>query len=177
MRTEAINRVKLVFTLFDVDNSGFLESDDFELMATHVNQAVPGADPAAKAAMHAAFRRYWTTLVSELDANRDGRVSFDEYTATVLNPERFSGAINEFAETLATLGDQDGDGFVPRPVFVALMLAIGFQLPNIHALFEAFGPDESDRITKAVWVLGIREYYGPDKAGIPGDQLVGNVAV
>jgi Ca2+-binding EF-hand superfamily protein len=113
-------------------------------------------------------------LVTELDSNRDGTVTFDEYAACVLSPERFNETISEFAESLAALGDPDGDGLIERPVFVALMTAIGFKPANIHALFDAFEPTDSDRVTVAVWVTGIKEYYGPDKAGIPGDHLVGN---
>lgn len=177
MRTEAINRVKLVFNLFDVDGSGFLEADDFDLMSQRVVQAVPGADGLARNAMLAAFQKYWTTLVTELDANHDGRISFDEYTACVLAPERFDAAIAQFAESLAALGDPDGDGLVERPVFVALMTAIGFDLPNIHALFDVFGPTDSDRITVPIWVAAIKEFYHPEKAGIAGDHLVAIPAV
>ncbi|MER8068229.1 EF-hand domain-containing protein [Streptomyces sp. NPDC094034] len=177
MRTEALNRVELVFTLFDVNGNGYLEADDFELMATHVVQAVPSADDAAKSAMVAAFRTYWTTVVGELDADRDGKVGLDEYVACVLSPERFNEAIDEFAETLSALGDLEGDGLVRRPTFVALMTAIGFRLPNIHSLFDAFGPTDADRIARATWADAIREYYDPTKAGIPGDHLVGDPAL
>lgn len=171
MRPEALNRVKLVFTLFDVNGNGHLDAEDFELMAEHVNQAVPDVDEAAKGAMLAAFRKYWTTL----DADHDGRVGFDEYATRVLSPEFFDETITEFAESLSALGDVDGEGLVPRPVFVALMTAIGFRLDNVHALFDAFGPTDSDRISRATWATGIKEYYGPDKAGIPGDRLVDNL--
>ncbi|MEW2544170.1 EF-hand domain-containing protein [Streptomyces sp. NPDC047002] len=176
MRKEAIDRVRLVFELFDVDGNGYLEPNDFDLMADRVVQAVPDAEEDAKAAMVAAFGTYWSALERELDANGDGRISFEEYTACVLAPERFDEALDDFATSLADLGDLAGDGFVTRPVFVALMTAIGFQLPNIHALFEEFGPTDDDRVPAATWAAGIRDYYAPDKAGIPGDRLVGGVA-
>jgi len=66
------------------------------------------------------------------------------------------------------------DGLIERPLFVALMTAIGFELANINALFDAFEPTDSDRITVEAWDTGIKEYYRPDKAGIPGDYLVGD---
>jgi Ca2+-binding EF-hand superfamily protein len=175
MRPEALNRIKLVFTLFDANRNGYIEADDFELMAQRVNEAAPDADDAARSAMLAAFRKYWTTLVTELDANRDGRVSFEEYATIVLAPERFDETIGDFAESLAALGDPDGDGLIERPLFVALMTAIGFELANIHALFDAFEPTEADRITVATWVEGIKDYYSPEKAGVPGDELVAGI--
>ena len=172
MRAEALDRVRLIFTLFDVDGSGDLRANDFELMASNVLEAVPDADDAAKNAMRSAFDKYWATLATDLDANDDGRISFDEYTACVLSPERFDETISEFAESLAALGDPDGDGLIERTVFVALMTAIGFELANIHALFDAFEPTDSDRIPVPVWVAGIKEYYHPEMTGIPGDHLV-----
>src|SRR6202035_1283865 len=116
MRAEALDRVRLIFTLFDVDGSGDLRANDFELMGRHVVEAVPDADDAAKNAMLSAFGKYWTTLVAELDANHDGRISFDEYSACVLSPDRFDETISDFAESLAALGDPDGDGLIERPV-------------------------------------------------------------
>lgn len=173
MRDEAVGRVRLIFTLLDADGSGYLEAGDFELMADRVVAAAVDSDDAAKAAMTAAFRRYWKTVSAELDANRDGKVSLEEYQACVLSPERFEETIAEFAESLAALGDPDGDGLIERPVFVALMTAIGFERTNIDALFDAFQPNGSDQITVSIWVAGIKDYYGPEKAGIPGDHLVG----
>jgi Ca2+-binding EF-hand superfamily protein len=173
MRTEALDRVGLVFTLLDANGSGYLSREDFQLMSDRVVAAATGSDESAKRAMSAAFTRYWTTLATELDTDQDDRVTFEEYTACVLSPERFDATVAEFAESLAALGDPDGDGLIERPVFAALMTAIGFQRPNIDALFDAFEPDADDRVPVATWVRGIKDYYGPDKAGIAGDHLVG----
>lgn len=172
MRTEATRRIALVFSLLDANGNGVLDADDFSLMGDRVVAAAPHASPQAATRMRAAFGRYWTTLLTELDANGDGVISFEEYHACVLSPERFEATVAEFAESLAALGDPDGDGLIERPAFVALMTAIGFQRPNIDALFDAFAPTPDDRVTVRTWVEGIKDYYAPDKAGIPGDHLV-----
>jgi Ca2+-binding EF-hand superfamily protein len=174
MRAEAIDRVKLRFSLFDVDGNGYLEAPDFDLMAERVVQAVPEAGEAPKEAVRAAFRTYWTALAGELDANHDGRISFDEYVACLDAPGRFDRAVSGYAESVAALADPDGDGFIERPVFVALMTAIGFEPANISSLFDALGPTDDDRLSTAAWVTGIKEYYSLGKAGIPGDRLVGD---
>jgi Ca2+-binding EF-hand superfamily protein len=175
MRPEAVNRIRLVFSLLDANGTGYLESDDFELMASRVAKAALDSDDAAKEDMLVSFRRYWTTLAAELDTTHDGRVSFDEYAACVLSPERFEETIDDFAESLAALGDPNGDGLIERPLFGALMAAIGFERARINALFNAFEPSDSDRIKVATWVAGIKDYYAPDKADIPGAHLVGSV--
>ncbi|MFE5590319.1 EF-hand domain-containing protein [Streptomyces sp. NPDC056549] len=173
---EATDRIGLVFSLFDADGNGAIESDDFDLMGERVAAALPHAGAGAKDRLTAALGRYWETLVRELDADGDGRISPEEFTSVVLDPQRFDLVVDEFAEALAGLGDPDGDGQVTRPDFVALMTAIGFELPNIQALFEALGPVDGDRVGVAVWADAIRDYYRPEKAGIAGDRLVPGAA-
>ncbi|MFF8769316.1 EF-hand domain-containing protein [Kitasatospora sp. NPDC015120] len=174
MRTEATQRIELVFGLFDANGNGVIDIGDFELMSQRVVAAAVDADEAAKDAIRTAFRRYWVTLETELDTNGDGVVTREEFREFVLSPERFGPTIGQFADALAALGDPDGDGLVERPLFIALMTAIGFGHANIDALFDAFGPNADDRIPVATWAEGIRDYYAPDKAGIPGDHLVGD---
>ncbi|MFJ2213153.1 EF-hand domain-containing protein [Streptomyces sp. NPDC101062] len=178
MRTvEATNRVQLVFSLFDADGNGLLEAGDFELMGSRVVAAVPTAGDARKQAMLDAFRRFWTTLVTELDADGDGRISQEEFTACVLNPARFDAASDVFARAMSALGSPEEDGLVARPVFVAVLTAVGFQQANIEALFEALGPADDDRVAVDAWAEAIREYYRPEKAGIAGDHLTAGVAL
>jgi Ca2+-binding EF-hand superfamily protein len=177
MRSEALDRAKLVFTLFDANGNGHLDPDDFELMARNVNAAATRSEEADRSAMTAAFRQYWVTLAGELDADHDGRITFDEFTSCVLSPERFEETIAEFARSLSTLGDPDGDGRVERPDFMALMTAIGFARPNIDKLFDALGPSAADSIPVHTWFEAIKEYYAPDKGGIAADLLVGDAAV
>ncbi|WP_026341403.1 EF-hand domain-containing protein [Actinomadura atramentaria] len=171
MEQAALDRVRLIFTLFDADGSGSLEPEDFDLMADRVAAAAVDSGEADKAAMTSAFRNYWTVLAAELDADGDGRITFEEFSACVLAPERFGDALTGFAEALAALGDPDGDGLVERERFAALMAAIGFEPANVDALFDAFGPVD-DRIEAPVWISGIKDYYRPDKTGIAGDRLV-----
>lgn len=176
MRAEAVDRVGLIFRLFDVDGSGSLEADDFELMAKRVVAAAPESGDAAKDAIVAAFRRYWATLNGELDTDRDNKISYEEYQACVLSPERFEDTISEFARALSRLGDPDGDGRIERPVFTAIMTAIGFAPQNIHSFFDSLEPDGDDRIAVSDWDTTIKEYYQPEDAGTTGNRLVPSLA-
>ena len=169
---QAAKRVEHVFDLFDIDGNGFIEATDVELMTNRVVAAATGSDEAAKDAIRAAFGRYWSTMATELDQNADGRISLDEFRPFVLSPERFGPAVEQFAEALSALGDPDGDGLVERPVFEALMKAIGFVHENLHALFDAFGPTAEDRVEAEVWRAAIVEFYEPDNAETHGNHLV-----
>jgi hypothetical protein len=172
VREEALDRVKLIFHLFDVNRNGYLEPEDFELMSGHVVAAAAASDDTAKHNITQAFRQFWATLEAELDADADGKVSYDEWVMCVLSPERFDDTIAQFADALSALGDPDGDGLIERPIFAALMAAIGFEADRLHDLYDTFGPDDNDRVPVPVWRDTIVEYYRPDRGGIPGDRLV-----
>ena len=86
MNVTAEDRIKIIFSLFDVDRGGYLEERDFSTMATNVVRAARGSGDAATRAMEEAFGHYWRTLERELDANRDGKVSYEEFAACVLSP-------------------------------------------------------------------------------------------
>ncbi|MEU4806201.1 EF-hand domain-containing protein [Actinosynnema sp. NPDC023587] len=173
MRDAAVERVSVVFSLFDADGSGSLTAADFEFMARRVVAVADGSDAAATRAMTAAFRRFWETLAAELDADGDGAVTWAEFRSCVLSPERFDATVAQFADALVELGDPDRDGLIARPRFRALMTAIGFEVANVHALFDAFEPSDEDLVEVDTWRRAIVDFYSPDQAGIPGDLLVG----
>jgi Ca2+-binding EF-hand superfamily protein len=169
---QAVQRVEHVFDLFDTDGNGFIEAADIELMTNRVVAAATGSGQGAKDAIRAAFDRYWTTMAAELDENGDGRISLDEFRGIVLSPGQFGPAVEQFAEALSALGDPDGDGLIERPVFEALMTAIGFGLENLHALFDSFGPTEQDQVEVEVWRVAIVEFYDPDDGDTRGNHLI-----
>lgn len=57
------------------------------------------------------------------------------------------------------------------------MTAIGFEPGNIVTRFDAFALGADDRIQVSSWGEGTKDYYAPDKAGIPGDHLVAGTEV
>lgn len=168
---KAASRVEHVFDLFDTDGNGFIEATDIELMTNRVVAAATGSDQGAKDAIRAAFDRYWTTMATELD-DGDGRITAEEFRPFVLSPERFGPAVDQFAAALSALGDPDGDGLIERPVFEALMKAIGFGHENLHALFDSFEPNAQDQIQVEVWRVAIVEFYEPDNGDTRGNHLI-----
>lgn len=172
MNKQATDRAKLLFSLLDSNKDGTIGPDDFELSSGRVIAAASGSTDAAKKAFVTTWRRHWETLAAECDVNHDNKVSFDEFVACVLSPELFGDTVRGFAETLAALGDPDGDGLIERSVYRELMTAIGFEQSNVDAAFDALEPLASDQIRVSAWVSGIEDYYAPDKAGIAGDRLV-----
>ncbi|MBD0675147.1 EF-hand domain-containing protein [Streptomyces sp. CBMA156] len=172
MRDEAVRRAALIFKLFDANGNGVLDPQDFGLVADRVLVVATDSAQEDRQTFAGSMHQWWDVLAGALDADNDGLISPQEFEAFVLDPERFAPTADLFANALATLGDPDNDGLIERTRFLDLMIAWGFDAPNIHALFDAFEPDAADRITVTAWADGIRDYYTPGLAGIPGDRLV-----
>ncbi|MGW3406355.1 EF-hand domain-containing protein, partial [Streptomyces zhihengii] len=60
MRTEAAERAELVFSLFDANGNGVLDSEDFDLMTGRVLDVAVDSDDGAREALRVSFRRWWT---------------------------------------------------------------------------------------------------------------------
>ncbi|MBC3840630.1 calcium-binding protein [Streptacidiphilus sp. 4-A2] len=168
---EATDRAEHIFSLFDTHGSGSLHAGDFDRMGSRIITAAPEADKAAKERILRSLDLYWQTLEAELDPAMEGRIGLADFVATVLHPERFEAALAELAVALSSLGDRSGDGLVTHRDFHALLAAVGFDEPNIESLFDALEPVDG-RVLVSAWAESIRDYYHPEKAGIPGDHLV-----
>ncbi|MFJ8043221.1 EF-hand domain-containing protein [Kitasatospora sp. NPDC096147] len=172
MGDEAIQRAALVFKVFDVNGNGVLDVQDFDLMTRRVSAVAGDSADEERQALADSLSAYWQVLADALDTDGDGVISPAEFEGFVLDAERFAPTASAFADALATLGDPDGDGLIERPRFLALMTAIGFDPANTDALFDALAQGGADRIPVTTWADAIRDYYAPDKTGIPGDRLV-----
>ncbi|XP_042889299.1 sarcoplasmic calcium-binding protein 1 isoform X2 [Penaeus japonicus] len=115
------NRVKYVVRyMYDIDNNGFLDKNDFECLAVR-NTLIEGrgefsAD--AYANNQKIMRNLWNEIAELADFNKNGEVTVDEFRKAVQNvcvgksfndfPTCFKVVISNFFKTV----DVNGDGMV-----------------------------------------------------------------
>ncbi|GIG68807.1 EF-hand domain-containing protein [Phytomonospora endophytica] len=163
-----LNRLKYRFDLLDANGNGYLQAEDFEVLAERVIAAFGTATPQAQEAVRAGHRRYWEGLLGALDADADQQVSFAEYASGLHSAE----PIGAYADAVAAIADVDGDGFIEKADFVACMRAIGFR-DGIEGVFTDLDTDNDSRVTPREWSAAIREFYLSDAADARGHQLAG----
>ncbi|GLY81686.1 EF-hand domain-containing protein [Actinoallomurus iriomotensis] len=167
-----LDRIKAAFDALDTDSNGYLEADDFDRLGHRIIQALDEAEDSPKAlAMHEGCRRYWEGLVGTLDLNHDGKVSWEEY-AGVHEPAAYEDSVRPYADALTAICDRDDDGFVQHADFVRGLRAVGFPTENIEALFQAFDPNGTGRVSAREWGTAIEEYFLARGAHAVGDTLV-----
>lgn len=115
------NRVKFVVRyMYDIDNNGFLDKNDFECLAVR-NTVIEGKgnwDDAKFKKNQEVMKNLWNEIADLADFNKDGEVTTDEFKKALQNhcvgksyndfPAAFKAFIDGFFRTV----DVDGDGTV-----------------------------------------------------------------
>jgi len=115
------NRVKFVVRyMYDIDNNGFLDKNDFECLAVR-NTVIEGKgnwDEATFKKNQEIMANLWNEIAELADFNKDGEVSTEEFKAAMKKHlqgktfHNFPLAFKEFVSNQYKSVDVDGDGSV-----------------------------------------------------------------
>ncbi|GAA2220248.1 hypothetical protein GCM10009850_122100 [Nonomuraea monospora] len=166
-------RIKAVFDVLNTNSNGYLESIDLETAARRIIRDL-GVDPGSAPARTYldSITGYWTSLVSELDQNNDGRLSFDEF-ARPHTPANYPSAVRPLAESLAQLCDLDQDGFIEHTDFVTAALGIGFPRAAAETFYAELDTSREGRIPTGAF-LTMFENFLLAETRTAGQTLVPN---
>ncbi|XP_037080811.1 sarcoplasmic calcium-binding protein-like isoform X3 [Pollicipes pollicipes] len=115
------NRVKFVVRyMYDIDNNGYLDKNDFECLAvrTTVIESKGDFTPEKYEDNRKVMRNLWNEIADLADFNKDGQVTLDEFKmaiqATCLERqfEDLPAAVQSFVNKLFSAIDFNGDGLI-----------------------------------------------------------------
>ncbi|WP_410622810.1 EF-hand domain-containing protein [Amycolatopsis sp. cmx-8-4] len=168
------------FRHFDADGNGFIEHEDFVQRGAQVAAAFGYAtETAAAQAVTAGFQRVWESLVGNLDADGDGRVSRAEFTGgmTVFAGEdRYQDLFQPAIDALLAMGDADGDGQLSRSEWVRLQVGYGTPETDAEYTFGLLDTDGSGYLSHDEISAATRQYFTGTDADAPGNSLYGPLA-
>ncbi|MFD8997216.1 EF-hand domain-containing protein [Streptomyces abikoensis] len=155
-----------VFAMMDADGDGVISAHDYLSRIDRVVEATghPEDDPLVVTA-RAKGHKAWEVM----DADADGRLTFDEYDAWV-DGDKFDNVCQYALGSLFDLVDADGDGALDRPGFTTLRTALNNPPGNAEAAFDALDTDGDGRITRAAYLAAIRAYVVGEDSPM-GDAL------
>jgi Ca2+-binding EF-hand superfamily protein len=163
-----------MFDLYDVDRDGYIEAVDYarvgEGFATATGSA-PGSADYEK--LRAAYLGFWEQLRQVADADRDGRITREEFVASYETLLAMRETIAGVSHAILQLTDRDGDGKITPAEFEANLRAYG--LPAAAAA-EAFGHLDRDGdgyIDVDELVQNVEEFFYGEDPSAPGNWLVG----
>jgi len=166
-------KLSRAFELLDIDGDGFVEQADLVALGTRLLARFeePPTSPKARH-LAATFDRFWKTLVGELDADHDGRISPEEYQACIdaayIEGPHFEQMFRPGIEAVGLLCDTDGDGRIELAEFRRVHEAFGIEPSETEAAFRQLDTDGDGSLTVTEFVHAASEFYvgnDPDAAG------------
>ncbi|MFE5580493.1 oxygenase MpaB family protein [Kitasatospora sp. NPDC056531] len=163
--------------VLDQTGDGYITVHDLRAMAHSVCWQLE-LDEAAEARVYEAFDGWWEQLRAVMDANGDGRVSREEFTAaTLAGCDRDEAYLEQgllpVLRAVFTAADTDGSGFLEFDEY-----RVVFGGPRVHPAelshgFRQLDTDGDGRITVEEFLGGFTEFFTARADSTSGAQLLG----
>lgn len=160
MDQDLTHRLMTRFQTLDGDGDQYLTGEDFDGEVTRILQAtkVPESAPRARL-LRSAYHAYWWALLDNLDRDKDGKISFDEYAGIVHDMDKFKAFAKARADAVDRFTDLDGDGWITHDDFMAVMLAARFDKQATQDTFDVMDPAGEGRFAAGKFAEAIMEFY------------------
>ena len=168
------------FAVVDTDGNGVWQPDDCRLLIQRLYQSFGyAADSAAGRAVNAALGTLFDTMLSHLDANRDGVISREEFVAGV-GPDlagrpEFDAAIGATARSLLQVADADGNGVLDPGEYTRLAAVYGARADQAERAFGRLDQDRNGVLDATELTLAISQFFASRDPGGYGNVAFGHV--
>ncbi|MFB6824079.1 EF-hand domain-containing protein [Streptomyces virginiae] len=169
------------FTHLDADRSGVIDADDIIALGSRLLTALaePAGSPKAEQVM-GGLADFWQDLFTELDIDRDGKVTPEEYKQGMTRLYAQGGpaydrSFRPMMRAILTIVDTDGDGFISPQEFHRAQEAFDTRLSptDTEALFRRIDANGDGCLTVDELLDAVREYYTGTDEDAPGNLLFG----
>lgn len=182
--TDLLDRkLERAFNQLDADGSGMIDATDIIALGSRLLAALgePDDSPKSKALMDS-IADFWQDLFTELDGNRDGKITPAEYSVgmTRLYGEggpAYDRSFRPMMKALLTVVDTDGDGVISHVEFHQAQAVFNPELGpwDAEELFRRIDKDGNGSLTVDELLDAVREYYTGADPDAPGNLLFGEI--
>uniref|UniRef100_A0AAU2JPW4 EF-hand domain-containing protein n=1 Tax=Streptomyces sp. NBC_00049 TaxID=2903617 RepID=A0AAU2JPW4_9ACTN len=176
-------KLERAFAHLDADRSGVIDADDIIALGSRLLSALaePATSPKATLVM-GGLADFWQDLFTELDMDRDGKVTPEEYKEGMTRLYAQGGpaydrSFRPMVQAILTIVDTDGDGRISPQEFHKAQEAFDTQLnpADAEALFRRIDADGDGTLTVDELLVAVREYYTGTDEDAPGNLLFGEL--
>jgi tellurite resistance protein TerC len=168
------------FAVVDTDGNGVWQRDDCRLLIQRLCQTFGHpADSAAGRAVATALGTLFDTMLSHLDANRDGVISREEFVAGI-GPDlagrpEFDAAVGATARSLIQMADADGNGVLDPGEYTRLAGVYGARADQAERAFGRLDQDRNGVLDATELTLAISQFFASRDPGGYGNVAFGHV--
>ncbi|MCX4693258.1 EF-hand domain-containing protein [Streptomyces sp. NBC_01408] len=184
MTTDLLDRkLERAFTHLDADGSGGIDEHDIIALGSRLLSALaePADSPKATQVM-TGLVGFWQELFTELDLDRDGKVTPEEYKLGMTRLYADGGpaydrSFRPMMEAFLTVVDTDGDGRISPEEFHKGQEAFDTRLSftDTETLFRRIDTDGDGTLSVDELLAAVREYYTGTDEEAPGNLLFGEL--
>ncbi|MGW7436665.1 EF-hand domain-containing protein [Streptomyces sp. NPDC054849] len=176
-------KLERAFTHLDADGSGVIDASDIIALGSRLLSALaePATSPKADLVM-SGLADFWQDLFTELDLDRDGKVTPEEYKVGMTRLYAQGGpaydrSFRPMVKAILTVVDTDGDERISPEEFHRAQEAFNPELKpaDAEALFARIDKDGDGTLTVDELLGAIREYYTGTDEDAPGNLLFGEL--
>lgn len=173
-------KVRHLFTVYDRRGNGFLEREDYEMLA-HAVATEGGLDIDSDG--HEEVRRVFLTLFESTkaiaDFSRDGKIALDEWVdffEIVVNDETaFESVVGGMVDLIFDLFDFDESTTLDRDELAAVRRAFGIPADDSGAFFDRLDLDSNGTLDVTELLAAIEDFFRSDDRDAPGNLFFGPV--
>jgi tellurite resistance protein TerC len=168
------------FAVVDTDGNGVWQWDDCRLLIQRLCQTFGHpADSAPGRAVATALGTLFDTMLSHLDANRDGAISREEFVAGVgpdlADRPGFDAAVGATARILIQVADADGNGVLDPGEYTRLAAVYGARADQAERAFGRLDQDRNGVLDATELTLAISQFFASRDPGGYGNVAFGHV--
>ncbi|MFG2984618.1 EF-hand domain-containing protein [Streptomyces sp. NPDC048258] len=176
-------KLERAFTHFDADGSGVIDADDVIALGSRLLSAL-GEQPDSRKAelVMSSLADFWQDLFTELDTNRDGKVTPAEYKAGMTRLYAQGGpaydrSFRPMVQAILTVVDKDDDQRISPEEFHRAQEVFNPELSpaDAEALFQRIDKNGDGTLTVDELLDAVREYYIGTDEDAPGNLLFGEL--
>ncbi|MGZ9935145.1 EF-hand domain-containing protein [Streptomyces sp. NC-S4] len=143
-----------IFAMLDVDGDGVISRAEY---LARVDRAAAAAGREAGHRVVGAARTAHEEVWADMDADQDGRVTFEEYR-TWAGHDAFERSCRPALGSLFDVADIDGDGRLSRAEFTRLRVASRNTAADADRAFDGLDTDHDGLVERDAYLAGIRDF-------------------
>ncbi|MBB5872809.1 Ca2+-binding EF-hand superfamily protein [Allocatelliglobosispora scoriae] len=168
------------FTLLDLTGDNYVQREDYEELARRLAQgaSLPLDHPQRQDIVDSLLG-LWEAIAAKVDGDGDGRISRDEWHASVaksiIERDGFDRIIAPVAEAVLAGYDADSDGELDQDEFESFLTAMGVDAGDASAAFDQIDTDGTGALTLDEITEALRDFYTSPDPDALGNALYGKI--